>query len=56
MADTRYDRDEKPSLSGLTEAEAREFHGYFVKSFLAFLAVAIIAHILTWVYAPWSVN
>ncbi|MCP9221138.1 light-harvesting antenna LH1, beta subunit [Erythrobacter sp. LQ02-29] len=46
---------ERTSLSGLTEAEAREFHSYFTKSFLAFLAVAIVAHILTWMAAPWGI-
>ena len=47
---------ERVSLSGLTEAEAREFHSYFTRSFLGFLAVAIIAHVLTYAYAPWGVN
>lgn len=47
---------ERTSLSGLTEAEAREFHRYFTTSFLAFLVVAIIAHVLTYAYAPWGVN
>lgn len=41
------------SLSGLTEAEAREFHGIFVTSFIAFIIVAIVAHILAWLFRPW---
>ena len=41
------------SLSGLTESEAREFHGIFVTSFLGFTAVAIVAHILAWMWRPW---
>ena len=41
------------SLSGLTEGEAREFHGIFVRSFLLFTAVAVVAHILAWVWRPW---
>jgi light-harvesting complex 1 beta chain len=41
------------SLSGLTENEAREFHGIFVKSFLGFTAVAVLAHILVWAWRPW---
>lgn len=41
------------SLSGLTESEAREFHGIFVTSFLAFTAIAIVAHILAWMWRPW---
>ena len=43
----------RSSLSGLTEAEAQEFHGLFVRSFIAFLVIAIIAHILAWMWRPW---
>ena len=28
--------NDRSSLSGLTEAEAQEFHGLFIKSFIAF--------------------
>jgi light-harvesting complex 1 beta chain len=41
------------SLSGLTEAEAKEFHGIFMTSFIAFVAVAVVAHILVWMWRPW---
>lgn len=41
------------SISGLTEQEAREFHRIFISSFLIFLVVAIIAHILAWAWRPW---
>jgi len=41
------------SLSGLTESEAREFHAIFVTSFIVFLVIAIIAHILVWQWRPW---
>ncbi len=41
------------SLSGLTEAEAKEFHRIFMGSFLLFTAVAIVAHILVWMWRPW---
>ncbi len=41
------------SLSGLTDAEAREFHGIFVMSFAIFTVIAIIAHILAWWWRPW---
>lgn len=51
------DREHHPtSLSGLTEAEAREFHRFFVTSFIAFLIIAIIAHILTYVAMPWGLH
>jgi light-harvesting complex 1 beta chain len=41
------------SLSGLTEKEAQEFHSIFMTSFLVFLAIAIVAHILAWMWRPW---
>lgn len=41
------------SLSGLTESEAKEFHGLFVTSFIGFVVVAIIAHFLVWQWRPW---
>ena len=46
------------SLSGLTDSEAREFHGIFVTSFIVFTLVAIVAHFLAWQWRPWlpSVN
>jgi len=47
MADTRG------SLSGLTEGEAKEFHGVFMTSFIIFTVIAIVAHILAWQWRPW---
>ena len=47
MADTRG------SLSGLTEGEAKEFHGVFMTSFIIFTVIAIIAHLLAWQWRPW---
>ena len=41
------------SLSGLTEGEAQEFHRIFVQSFIIFTIVAIVAHILAWIWRPW---
>ena len=41
------------SFSGLTEAEAKEFHRIFLGSFIAFTIIAIIAHILVWSWRPW---
>ena len=41
------------SLSGLTESEAREFHSIFMTSFLIFTAIAVVAHILAWMWRPW---
>lgn len=45
--------DRRGSLSGLTEQEAREFHGMFVSSFIGFTVVAVIAHVLVWNWRPW---
>lgn len=41
------------SISGMTEPEAREFHAIFVTSFLVFAGIAIVAHILVWLWRPW---
>ena len=41
------------SPSGLSEVEAKEFHKIFVTSFLIFTAVAIVAHVLAWMWRPW---
>jgi light-harvesting complex 1 beta chain len=41
------------SLSGLTDGEAKEFHKIFMSSFFIFMVIAIIAHILAWIWRPW---
>lgn len=41
------------SLSGLTESEAQEFHSFFIQGFLIFTAIAVVAHILVWLWRPW---
>ena len=40
--------EDRSSLSGLTDGEAKEFHSLFVTSFIAFTVIAIIAHFLVW--------
>jgi light-harvesting complex 1 beta chain len=40
------------SLSGLTESEAKEFHGVFMTSMLGFFAATVVAHILVWMWRP----
>ena len=47
------DNNRPGSMSGLSEAEAKEFHGIFVTSFIAFTVIAIIAHFLVWQWRPW---
>ncbi|MBV5310008.1 light-harvesting antenna LH1, beta subunit [Chromatium okenii] len=44
---------ESRSISGLTEDEAREFHGVFVSSFVAFTGIVVFAHVLVWLWRPW---
>ncbi|MBU6406381.1 MAG: light-harvesting protein [Alphaproteobacteria bacterium] len=41
------------TLSGLTAAEAKEFHGLFMGSWIMFTLVAIGAHVLVWLWRPW---
>lgn len=41
------------SMSGLSEAEAKEFHSLFMTGFLVFTAVAAVAHLLVWTWRPW---
>ncbi len=47
------DIDRAGPASGLTEMEAKEFHKIFVTSFLIFTGVAVVAHILVWMWRPW---
>ncbi len=46
-------RDRDGSLSGLTEQEAKEFHGIFMTSFIIFTLIAVVAHFLAWQWRPW---
>ncbi len=43
------------SLSGLTVDEAKEFHTAYVQGYLYFVAIAVVAHILIWMWQPWFV-
>jgi len=45
--------NERDTLSGLTEAEAKEFHGIFMTSFIAFVIICAVAHVLVWMWRPW---
>jgi light-harvesting complex 1 beta chain len=45
--------DRKGSLSGMTDGEAKEFHGVFMTSFIVFTVIAIVAHVLAWNWRPW---
>ena len=41
------------STSGLTDSEAREVHSLFVTGFLGFTAIAVVAHVLVYLWRPW---
>ena len=45
--------ERKGSISGLTDEEAQEFHKFYVQGFVGFTAVAVVAHILVWIWRPW---
>jgi len=45
--------EHRGSLSGLSDSEAKEFHKIFMSSFIAFTVIAIVAHILVWMWRPW---
>ena len=53
MAIDGKDSPGRDTLTGITEAEAKEFHGFFITSFIAFTVIAIIAHFLVWQWRPW---
>lgn len=46
----------RSTLSGLSEPEAREFNRIFLLSFLLFTGIAVVAHILAWLWRPWGGN
>lgn len=41
------------SLSGLSEAEAQEFHNFYIQGMMIFVAIAVVAHFLVWLWRPW---
>ena len=41
------------TVSGMTQPEAKEFHGLFMLSFVIFTVIAIVAHFLVWQWRPW---
>ena len=45
--------ERRGSISGLTDEEAQEFHTYYIQGFVGFTAIAVVAHILVWVWRPW---
>lgn len=41
------------SLSGLSEGEAQEFHKFYLQGMMIFVAIAVVAHFLVWMWRPW---
>jgi light-harvesting complex 1 beta chain len=45
--------DRSPNRSGITEQEAQEFHSYFTNLMTVFIGIALVAHLLMWMWRPW---
>ncbi|MGF1552344.1 MAG: light-harvesting antenna LH1, beta subunit [Paracoccaceae bacterium] len=45
--------EEKGSLTGLTDDEAKDFHEVYMSGLILFTGVAVVAHILVWLWRPW---
>jgi light-harvesting complex 1 beta chain len=45
--------ERRSSISGLSDEEAQEFHQYWTQGFIGFTAIAVVAHILVWIWRPW---
>ncbi|EGV19649.1 light-harvesting antenna LH1, beta subunit [Thiocapsa marina] len=41
------------NLSGLTDAQAKEFHEHWKHGVFSWVAIATVVHVVTWVYQPW---
>jgi len=49
------EQQDRSSLSGLTEAEAKSFNKIFVTSFIIYTLIAVVAHVLAWQWRPWGI-
>jgi len=45
--------EQEVSFTGLTEDQAQELHEVYLKGFYLFAGVALVAHLLTFVWRPW---
>ena len=41
------------SFTGLTDAQAQELHSVYMSGLWLFSAVAIVAHLATYIWRPW---
>lgn len=37
----------------MSDDEAQEFHTYYLQGMVMFVAVAVVAHLLVWLWRPW---
>jgi light-harvesting complex 1 beta chain len=44
---------EQANMTGLSDEEARTIHAGFMQVFGLYIAIAVVAHILMWMYKPW---
>ena len=47
--------DQGGGSSGLTSDQAKEFHSAYMQGYLGFVAIAVVAHVLIWMWKPWFV-
>lgn len=41
------------SFTGLTDEQAQELHSVYLSGFALFTTVAVVAHLATYIWAPW---
>jgi light-harvesting complex 1 beta chain len=41
------------SLTGLTEEQAQEFNAWMIRGTAVYIAFALVAHTLMWLWKPW---
>ena len=42
------------SFTGLTDEQAQELHSVYMSGLWLFVAVAVVAHLATYIWAPWA--
>ena len=43
----------KSGWTGMSDGEAQEFHRFYIQGLIVFVAIAVVAHFLVWVWRPW---
>jgi len=44
---------DRSSWTGMSDQEAQEFHTYYLQGMVMFVIVAVVAHLLVWLWRPW---